>query len=86
MIAVHDGAGDQDSSASSLDYLTLKDKQEEIISTVLKGRDIFGVLPTGYGKTVCFACLSIPFHLFDKEAGHPIVSPLKALIEDQVSL
>ncbi len=70
-------------AAFLLGYTVLKDKQEEIISTMLQGRDVFGVLPTGYGKV----CVSHDI-LLGKEAGHSIVivvSPLKALMEDQVS-
>ncbi len=54
----------------------------------LRGKDVFGVLPTGYGKTLCFSCLPIAFdNLLGTATGQSlviIVSPLKALMEDQV--
>ena len=77
-------------AAASLGYSALKDKQVEIITSVLEGKDVFGILPTGYGKTLCFTALPAAFDLvLGKESGHSIVivvSPLKALMEDQVSI
>ena len=34
----------------------LKDKQVEVVSNFLESYDVFGVLRTGYGKSLCFAC------------------------------
>ena len=34
-------------AAASLGYSALKDKQVEIITSVLEGKDVFGILPTG---------------------------------------
>ena len=77
-------------AAFSLGYCELKSKQEEVICSILQLQDVFCVLPTGYGKTLCFSCLPAAFDmLHSKEAEHSliiVVSPLKALIEDQVSL
>ena len=37
-------------------YSTLKPEQLQVVCTVLRGRDVFAVLPTGFEKSVCFAC------------------------------
>lgn len=54
-----------------LGYKQLKEEQVEVVEAYISGRDVFAVLPTGFGKSLCFACL--PFVL--EEFGHekPIV-------------
>ena len=42
----------------------LKPKQKEIINLILKKRDIVGILPTGYGKSICYI---LPFLIKKKE-------------------
>ena len=44
--------------AAQLGYPSLKDKQDDILVEFMHGNDVFGVLPTGYGKSlVCLGCL-----------------------------
>jgi ATP-dependent DNA helicase RecQ len=52
--------------------------QRELIETVMAGRDAFGILPTGAGKSLCFQLPS----LFLKGIV-VVVSPLIALMQDQ---
>jgi len=52
--------------------------QKEIIEAVMAGRDAFGILPTGGGKSLCF---EIPALFLDKPIV--VVSPLLALVHDQ---
>ena len=44
-----------------LGYLQLKPEQLKVIMEFVNGRNVFAVLPTGYGKTLCYACLPLIF-------------------------
>ena len=53
------------------------------------GRDVFAVLPNGFGKTLCYQCLPGVFNqiCFDGKEHCSIIvviSPLIAIIKDQV--
>ena len=37
-----------------LGYEEMKREQLEVVSGVLNGQDVFAVLPTGFGKSLCF--------------------------------
>ena len=56
----------------------LKDKQVEVINDLLLGNDVIGLLPTGYGKSMCYL---IP-PLVTKKVMF-IISPLISLMDDQ---
>ena len=68
--------------------LVLKREQQQAISSVLEGSDVFVCLPTGFGKSICYQSLPFAFdHKFGVVAGgHAVlvVSPLIALMVDQV--
>ena len=63
---------------TELKVKTLKDKQKEAICSFVNGRDWF-ILPTGYGKTLCYVLLQYVYdHLRGKTRSSIVicVSPL----------
>ena len=60
-------------------FAAFRSHQEGLIRGLLDGRDVFGVMPTGGGKSLCF---QLPAILMPGCAV--VVSPLIALMKDQV--
>ncbi len=60
-------------------YSTFRPLQREICEASLAGRDVFALLPTGGGKSLCFQLPALA-----RDGLTVVVSPLIALMKDQV--
>ena len=81
-----------DALASDLGFV-LKSEQKDAVESPLKGRDVFGVLPTGFGKSLIFQL----FVLAKKRASNSsnassverptiiVICPLKRIMEEHIT-
>ena len=61
-------------------FSDFREKQEDIIQSVLNGKDTLALLPTGGGKSICFQVSALA-----REGICLVISPLIALMQDQVA-
>ena len=82
----------------TLGYAAATSDQDKAVREFLQGKDVFVSLPTGEGKSLCFATLRAVFDFLKRHltvcTGSPsaeqssicvVVSPLTSLMKDQVA-
>ena len=70
--------------------LSLKDEQKEAVSSLLSGKDVLAVLPTGFGKSLIFQLFAIAKSLEATRNGTKpgttlVICPLDSIIKDQLT-
>ena len=74
-----------DRAVQQLGYTATKEHQRTVVEGLVGGKDVFGILPTGYGKSLCYACLDqLEAEAVRVPAIVLVVTPLTAIMDDQV--
>ena len=74
-------------AALEMGYTSLRQKQKDAVIGFIRRRDVFVSLPTGSGKSLCYAILPKVFDILRGRSSRSIaivISPLISLMKDQV--
>ena len=75
-------------SVRALGYENVRQDQFDVVLNFLKGNDMFVSLPSGGGKSLCYACLPLVYDRLRKDTSKlmaVVISLLNALMQDQVT-
>ena len=78
---------DLDALASELGFV-LKSEQKNAVESLLRGKDVFGVLPTGFGKSLIYQLFVLAKSRMPTTSSRPtmiVICPLKSIIEEQIT-
>ena len=79
-----------DALARDLGFI-LKSEQKEAVESLLRGRDVFGVLPTGFRKSLIYQLSVLAKNASPKAVSSVerptiiVICPLKSIIEEQIT-
>ena len=69
-------------------YPVMKPEQLDVAVAFIEERDVFVILPTAFGKSLCYACLPVAFDMILKKENDysiiVVITPLLAIMKDQV--
>lgn len=66
--------------------IILKEEQEKAVFELLSGKDVLAILPTGFGKSMIYTIFALASeNMRSTKTCVLVISPLKSLIEDQIS-
>ena len=72
-------------SELSLHTVNLKTEQKRAVKSLLSGRDVLAILPTGYRKSMIFQVFAVAKAISTKDPGTVlVVCPLQSLVKDQL--
>ena len=79
-----------EASVRDLGYENVRQEQFDVVLNFMKGNDVFVSLPTGSGKSLCYACLPLVYDRLREDVDTSksialVISPLNALMQDQVT-
>ena len=69
----------------SSEFTSLKAEQRQAIECLLEGKDVLGVLPTGFGKSRIFQAFSKIQDERSVDSVVLVIAPLRSIIQDQLS-